>query len=90
MAESRDANDPRDLLRAMRKEERAEFEREEAGDTGGQEHASRDERQGVLPRGGPERTGEDVARSTAGQPDAEPGAGGGSVPSTVVRPGRRA
>jgi hypothetical protein len=36
--ESRDANDPRDLLRAMNKEARAEFEGEEAGDTGGRSH----------------------------------------------------
>ncbi len=47
MGESRDANDPRDLLRAMNKEARAEFEDEEMGDTGGQEHASRADREGV-------------------------------------------
>ena len=41
--ESRDANDPRDLLRALNKEERAEFEDEEADDTGGREHASPDD-----------------------------------------------
>jgi hypothetical protein len=46
MGESRDANDPRDLLRAMNKEARAEFEGEETGDTGGQEHARREDRDG--------------------------------------------
>jgi hypothetical protein len=47
MAESRDARDPRDELRAMNKQAQAEFEREEEGDTGGGEHASRAEREGV-------------------------------------------
>ncbi len=49
MSESRDANDPRDQMRGLRKEERAAFEREEASDTGGQEHASSEDREGVLP-----------------------------------------
>jgi hypothetical protein len=55
MSESRDSNDPRDAMRALRKEERAELERAEAEQTGGQEHASRDERAGVSDarRGGP-------------------------------------
>jgi hypothetical protein len=44
MGESRDANDPRDELRAMNKQARSEFEREQEGDTGGQEHASRADR----------------------------------------------
>lgn len=47
MAESRDAKDPRDELRAMNKQAQAEFEREEEGDTGGGEHATRAEREGV-------------------------------------------
>ena len=55
MAESRDANDPRDLLRALNKEERAEFEDEEAGDTGGREHASPDDLEG-RPAGREART----------------------------------
>jgi hypothetical protein len=46
MGESRDANDPRDTMRGMRKEAEAEFEREQQGDTGGQEHASREDREG--------------------------------------------
>ncbi len=50
MGTSRDANDPRDLLRAMNKEERVEFEEMELDDTGGQEHATRAEREGG-PRG---------------------------------------
>jgi len=47
MAESRDAKDPRDELRAMNRQAQAEFEREEEGDTGGGEHATRAEREGV-------------------------------------------
>ena len=47
MGTSRDANDPRDQLRAMNKEARAEFEGDEVDDTGGQEHASREDREGV-------------------------------------------
>lgn len=50
MGESRDANDPRDLLRAMNKEARREFEGTEQADTGGQEHASRADRDRVPPR----------------------------------------
>jgi hypothetical protein len=46
MSESRDSNDPRDAMRALRKEARAELERAEAEQTGGQEHASREEREG--------------------------------------------
>ncbi|WP_041448538.1 hypothetical protein [Anaeromyxobacter sp. Fw109-5] len=46
MSESRDAKDPRDQLRAMNKQARAEFEDEEQGDTGGGEHATRAEREG--------------------------------------------
>lgn len=38
---SRDANDPRDQLRAMNKEARAEMEEDEIGQTGGQERAQR-------------------------------------------------
>jgi hypothetical protein len=49
MRESRDANDPRDLLRALDKETRAQFEREEMNDTGGQEHATRADREGSAP-----------------------------------------
>jgi hypothetical protein len=49
MGTSRDANDPRDQLRALNKEERAQFEGEEADDTGGQEHASRADREGARP-----------------------------------------
>lgn len=51
MSESRDANDPRDTLRALRKEARSEFEETEAADTGGQEHASVRDREAV-PGGG--------------------------------------
>lgn len=85
MGESRDANDPRDAMRAMRKEARAEFERDEADDTGGQEHASRADREGIpAPRREPgEGTGS--ARSTREQSDedtlraprGDPSSGGG-------------
>jgi hypothetical protein len=47
MGESRDANDPRDLLRGLRKEAEEEFEREERHDSGGQEHADRSGREGL-------------------------------------------
>ncbi len=46
MGESRDVNDPRDQMRGMRKEVRAEQEGTEQRDTGGQEHASAAERRG--------------------------------------------
>lgn len=58
MSESRDSNDPRDLMRGMRKEARSEFDATEASDTGGQEHASRDDRDGV---GAGRRAGEKSA-----------------------------
>jgi hypothetical protein len=54
--ESRDANDPRDMMRGMRKQARAEFERTQQGDSGGQEHASRADREGVVDRGPGEPT----------------------------------
>ncbi len=46
MGESRDVNDPRDQMRGMRKEVRAEQEGTEQRDTGGQEHATAAERRG--------------------------------------------
>ena len=72
MAESRDANDPRDAMRGLRKEERAEFDAEEGADTGGQEHATRAEREG----GGAERRPREAApsevdRATHEQSDAD-------------------
>ncbi len=73
MGESRDQNDPRDLLRAMNKEERAEFEGEEAEDTGGQEHASRADREGRPAGRRPvEAAAEGSARATREQEDAAP------------------
>lgn len=72
MGESRDANDPRDQLRAMNKEARAEFEGAEMTDTGGQEHASREDREGRKEHPGAQRApeGGDAA------PDASRKAGG--------------
>lgn len=58
MGESRDENDPRDLLRAMNKRARAEFEESQTGDTGGQEHARGQDRAGLAAR-----EEEDVARA---------------------------
>jgi hypothetical protein len=71
MAESRDANDPRDQLRAMRKEARAEFEGEEARDTGGQERATPREREGDAGRGPADEATRGATRATAEQDDAD-------------------
>ncbi|HZZ84965.1 MAG TPA: hypothetical protein VFE30_10545 [Anaeromyxobacteraceae bacterium] len=38
MATSRDANDPRDLMRELRREAQRDFEEREQGDSGGREH----------------------------------------------------
>jgi hypothetical protein len=54
--ESRDANDPRDELRAMNKQAREEFEDEEMDDTGGGAHASRADREGQPAAGAAERS----------------------------------
>ncbi len=71
MSESRDANDPRDLLRAMRKEARDEFEREEAGDTGGREHVTPAEAEsGGIERGALREESEEIERLTEEQSDA--------------------
>lgn len=71
MSESRDANDPRDAMREMRKEARAEFEREEAGDTGGQEHASRADREGTPAERRPEEQAAEPARKPHASMDPE-------------------
>ncbi len=74
MSESRDSNDPRDAMRAMRKEERADLERAEAEQTGGQEHASRDDREGAPEaRRDPalEADAEELERVTREQSDAD-------------------
>ncbi|BDG08714.1 hypothetical protein [Anaeromyxobacter paludicola] len=46
MATSRDANDPRDLMKGMRREAEREFEGSEAGDSGGVEHRGPEEQDG--------------------------------------------
>lgn len=72
MGESRDANDPRDAMRGMRREAQAEFEREEATATGGQEHASREEREGLpASRRHAGRGEEATTRPTREQSDSE-------------------
>jgi hypothetical protein len=84
MGESRDANDPRDQLRAMNKEARAEFEGSEQSDTGGQEHASRADRERVPARAREEGAHEAAAeRATREQSDADRQrvSGGGDVAS---------
>lgn len=47
MGESRDSHDSRKLMRGMQSEVEAEFESDEMGDTGGVEHQSRLDREGV-------------------------------------------
>jgi hypothetical protein len=82
MSESRDSNDPRDMMRGMRKEAQAEFDREEAGTTGGQEHASRAEREGTAPRREAQPDAGSTSRSAREQPDAsrgDPATGGGAT-----------
>ena len=72
MGESRDAKDPRDTMRGMRKEAQAEFERDEASATGGQERASREEREGLPASQRRGSAGEEaISRSTREQSDAE-------------------
>jgi hypothetical protein len=66
---SRDANDPRDELRAMNKQARSEMENDEMGQTGGQER-----RQRVADRM-PER-GVENARRDLGNARREPDASG--------------
>ena len=71
MSESRDSNDPRDAMRALRKEARAEFDRSEQSDTGGQEHASRADREGIPAKHRPlEAAAQDCDRATRQQTDA--------------------
>lgn len=72
---SRDANDPRDQLRAMNKEARAEMEEDEIGQTGGQERAQRvpkDKGGAAPPRGDapPARGEERSAGPAANRPGA--------------------
>ncbi len=69
MSESRDSNDPRDAMRGMRKEIEAELERAEAEQTGGQEHASRADREG-LPA---ERRVEEQGDAAGGPPSTADG-----------------
>jgi hypothetical protein len=73
MGTSRDEQDPRDLMRAMNHEARAEFEAEEAHDAGGASHQSRLDREGVP---GDERPVEaatrDATEATRAQDDADP------------------
>lgn len=71
MSESRDSNDPRDAMRQMSKETRAELERAEAGQTGGQEHASPPDRAGPAVARAEEEQGEEIDRVTAEQSDAD-------------------
>ncbi len=85
MSESRDANDPRDQMRGLRKEERAAFEREEACDTGGQEHASSEDREGVLP-GRRRRPVEATPSSTGKGSGADAQRRAADVPPAASRP----
>jgi hypothetical protein len=97
MGTSRDANDPRDELRAMNKQARGEFEREQESDTGGQEHASRADREAVpAERREVEAATRDTSRTTRAQDDegalrvprgdAATGGGGGRTAGPIAQP----
>jgi hypothetical protein len=59
-------------MRELQREAREEFQRTERSDTGGQEHASRDDREGIPAERRPvEAATRDVDRATAEQSDAE-------------------
>lgn len=91
MGESRDANDPRDLLRALNKEARAEFEEAETADTGGQEHANQADREGeeeahreaARAAGRAARRVEQQGEAAAHAPE------GGDAPTGARQPGDR-
>jgi hypothetical protein len=89
MGESRDANDPRDQLRAMNKQSRAEFEEAERADTGGQEHESQADRESE------EETHREAARAAGAARAIEQGKavtrapGGGDAASGASGPGDR-
>lgn len=71
MAESRDTNDPRDLMRGMRREALAEEQEEQQHDSGGQEHATAAERQGQGASTAERETAREIARTTRQQSDAD-------------------
>ncbi len=74
MGDSRDANDPRTPMKALQREADEELEFEEQHDTGGQEHASRAEREGKAAAAeSPQEqaTAEEIARVTREQSDAD-------------------
>jgi hypothetical protein len=64
---SRDANDPRDELRAMNKQARSEMEDDEMGQTGGQERRQRVP--DLVPERGVENAGSDLGHARR-EPDA--------------------
>ncbi len=73
MAESRDANDPRKAMRALRREVQEELEGEQQHDTGGQEHASLAERRGEAAAAespAEAETAREIGRATREQSDA--------------------
>lgn len=70
MATSRDANDPRDLMKGMRKETEREFESREATDSGGAEHQTPGERAGRTGGALDREAARGMERATAQQDDA--------------------
>jgi hypothetical protein len=72
MGERRGIDDRKGSMRELQREARAEFERAQRSDTGGQEHASRADREGIPAERRPiEAATRDVDRATAEQSDAE-------------------
>jgi hypothetical protein len=72
MGERRKIDDRKGSMRELQREARAEFERAQQSDTGGQEHASRADREGIPPGRRPiEAATRDARRATAAQSDAE-------------------
>lgn len=71
MAESRDANDPRDTMSGVRREALAEHDWEVQHDTGGQERATPAQREGEAVSPEEAEYAESIARTTREQSDAD-------------------
>jgi len=71
MAESRDANDPRDTMSGMRREALQEHDWEVQHDTGGQERTSPGQRRGENLSPEEEAHAREIARTTRQQSDSD-------------------
>ena len=71
MAESRDANDPRDTMSEMRRQALREQDEQVQQDTGGQERATAGQRRGEAVSPEEAEHTREIARSTAQQSDAD-------------------